>query len=660
MGDYARAAPLFQRGIQTLEELFDPEHPFVICALSRLVRFHLARGDVSLAIPLDQRVAIVQERGIAALLVTGSDEQNRAYMDTLRGYTDMRVSMHVQHAPRSREAMRHALINVLRRKGRALDSISNAFAAVRRRASHEDRALLDELRSVTAAYSALIWRRPQEMSQDAYNASSAHLAQRRVALEAQLNRQASAFAPELRPITLAQVQAALPKGAALVEMFRYFPSTFDPGRGCRSSAPRYVAYILHRGGRIAWVDLGNVGPIESAISRLRNELTRSSTHPRSAARELDALVMEPIRRWLGSTRWIFLSPDGALNLVPFSALVDENDRYLVEQYAFTYLTSGRDLLRLVSITPPEQNPVVIADPDFDHSSSPASPDPGQRPEGGARLSFSRLVSANEEGRAVSRTLGNARLLLGAEATERAVKALQGPRILHIATHGFFLEEQPNANPASDSNIGSATRASAPCLRPRIEDPMLRSGLAFTGANKPQSGNDDGVLTALEASQLDLWGTKLVVLSACETGVGETKSGDGVYGLRRAFALAGAETQVMSLWKVDDAATRELMEMYYERLLSGGGRSDSMRQVQLAMLDDPQRSHPYYWASFIVSGNPSALDGKPFVPELSRVHPSLRGCGCEIGARSPTTTGLPAALVAALGFTRLRGRRRRGT
>ncbi len=109
------------------------------------------------------------------------------------------------------------------------------------------------------------------------------------------------------------------------------------------------------------------------------------------------------------------------------------------------------------------------------------------------------------------------------------------------------------------------------------------------------------MTALEASQLDLWGTKLVVLSACDTGVGEVKNGNGVYGLRRALVLAGSESQMMSLWSVSDVGTRELMVEYYTRLKAGEGRSEALRNTQLKMLKDPKRQHPFYWASFIQSG-----------------------------------------------------------
>src|SRR5262247_1311592 len=156
-------------------------------------------------------------------------------------------------------------------------------------------------------------------------------------------------------------------------------------------------------------------------------------------------------------------------------------------------------------------------------------------------------------------------------------------MLHIATHGFFLEDQ-------------------------AKNPLLRSGLALAGANEHKE-DDNGILTALEVTGLNLWGTKLVALSAGDTGVGEIKNGDGVHGLRRALVLAGAETQVMSLWAVSDKGTRELMGSYYRMLQQGKGRGEALRLVQLEMLKNINRRHPYYWASFIQSGEWANLEGK---------------------------------------------------
>ena len=180
-------------------------------------------------------------------------------------------------------------------------------------------------------------------------------------------------------------------------------------------------------------------------------------------------------------------------------------------------------------------------------------------------------------------------MTGAQATETALKKTNAPQILHLATHGFFLE-----NKAVNTKIGN---------------PLLRSGLALAGANRRKGEKDDGILTALEASGLNLWGTKLVVLSACDTGLGEVRNGEGVYGLRRAFVLAGTESLVMSLWSVSDYVTRELMTNYYKNLKQAAGRGAALRQVKLEMLKKPNRQHPFYWAGFIQSGEWANLEGK---------------------------------------------------
>jgi CHAT domain-containing protein len=238
-----------------------------------------------------------------------------------------------------------------------------------------------------------------------------------------------------------------------------------------------------------------------------------------------------------------------------------------------------------------------------------------------------LPGTAQEAKALGDVLSGVKLWTGAQATEAALKQVSGPSILHIATHGFFLPDQAQAFGESARGIIVSTQTQT-----GGENPLLRSGLALAGVNQHQSGaGEDGVLTALEATGLDLWGTKQVVLSACETGLGEVKNGEGVYGLRRALVLAGSESQVMSLWAVSDAATRDLMADYYKRLQAGEGRTEALRQVQLTMIKSAaptapsaqqrdvgieqrqktpleDRSHPFYWASFIQSGEWRSLSG----------------------------------------------------
>ena len=208
-------------------------------------------------------------------------------------------------------------------------------------------------------------------------------------------------------------------------------------------------------------------------------------------------------------------------------------------------------------------------------------------------------------------------------------------MLHIATHGFFLNDLPPSTADREARQLGLGTAAVQASAPRQENALLRSGLVLAGVKQQTSGaGEDGVLTALETAGLNLWGTKLVVLSACETGLGEARNGEGVYGLRRALVLAGSETQVMSLWQVSDTATRDLMIAYYKLLQNGAGRVEALRQVQLAMLhgnlsslvgpsrniglNAPQTNtpavslnphHPYFWAAFIASGDWQTLAGQ---------------------------------------------------
>ena len=273
--------------------------------------------------------------------------------------------------------------------------------------------------------------------------------------------------------------------------------------------------------------------------------------------------------------------------------MDENNQYLIERYRISYLTSGRDLLRLQVARESRSEPLIVADPIFGEPEEEIlakadlpkrQPSPRARTREGvttgkemSEIYFNRLRETSNEARAIKTLFPNANALTTAQATESALKQTVAPRILHIATHGFFLTDQPT--PAVQGTRGLNANV-------KIKNPLLRSGLALAGANlRKSNGDDDGILTAMEAAGLNLWGTKLVVLSACETALGEVKNGEGVYGLRRALVLAGAETQVMSLWKVDDKVTREWMTAYYTGLKKGLGRGESLRQVQLQMLKD---------------------------------------------------------------------------
>jgi CHAT domain-containing protein len=273
-----------------------------------------------------------------------------------------------------------------------------------------------------------------------------------------------------------------------------------------------------------------------------------------------------------------------------------------------------------------------------------------------------LPGTEAAARALAPLLGSAPPYTGAKATEDVLRSAHGPRIVHVATHGFFLEDESGGPGGTRGLVLDSSATSKAGATKSTENPLLRSGLVFAGANRHVAARD-GLLTALEASALDLYGTQLVVLSACETGVGKVENADGVYGLRRALVKAGAESEVMSLWKVDDEATRELMTGFYGRLMKGGGRSESLRQAQIELSRHPEHAHPYYWASFIASGDWRSLDGKdgPVVEAPSpapQATPKPHACGCRmVGDGMSSFPAAGSLFVGLLGFTAMLRRSR---
>jgi CHAT domain-containing protein/Tfp pilus assembly protein PilF len=634
-GDYGRAEPLYRRALTMLEKALGVEHPTVATVLNNLAWLYAAQGRKAEAVKAAQGGADIRDREAAAVLATGSEEQKRLYMATFVGETSAVLSLHVQHASADPTAARLALTVLLRRKGRVLDAMANSFAALRRTLAPDDQRLLDQLASVYTQLATQVSRGVGTATLEQYRANLIALEQERQKLEAELSQRSAAFRVQQRLVMLSDVQTALPEGAALVEIALYKPMDLRAARRIdRWGPPRYVAYVVRRKGEPAFADLGEAAAIDAAVDKLRRALGDPNlTHdPKPAARALDALLMQPLRALLGDSRWVFVSPDGPLSLVPVGALVDEQGHYLVERYLFSTLTSGRDLLRFqAERAAARQPPLVLANAAFDDTSAPAVVAGPEATHRGVRsidmdMKVLPLASTSDEARAIAQLFPEARVLQGAEATEGAVKAAHAPRLLHLATHGFFLPERPLPKALLAEPGRELTPVEVAAIAQR-ENPLLRSGIALAGFNRRQSGADDGVLTALEVAGLDLYGTQLVVLSACETGLGEAVTGEGVYGLRRALSMAGTETQVMSLWPVDTGRTRELMLAYYQRLQAGGGRSEAMREVQLAMLADPATTHPNLWASFVVAGDWRTLEGKARLPNVGQVSPGPRGCVC---------------------------------
>ena len=254
-------------------------------------------------------------------------------------------------------------------------------------------------------------------------------------------------------------------------------------------------------------------------------------------------MTKPLKESIGDAQTLFISPDAELNRIPFAALSSHKDNQLLgDAVKIRLLTTGRELLDLAKRSKSiKQKPLVVANPAFNliktftrkKTSELIASSPSQQRSGDlTSFNWSPLPGTAKEGKAIAK-LTNAQLLTKNKASALAIQEQQqAPKVLHIASHAYFLADQKEG-----------------------ENPLLRSGIVLAGANNPEANpKDDGYLTALEVTKLDWNGTELVVISGCESGKGDIQSGEGVYGLKRAIAVAGARSSLLSLWEVDDAAT----------------------------------------------------------------------------------------------------------
>jgi CHAT domain-containing protein/Tfp pilus assembly protein PilF len=632
-GDVAASLDTHFRALRIQEETFGAWHGATLVSVGNIARRYAASGDLVNAIGWQRRADEVIERQLALQLAVGSERQKLAFVRSVAERTERTVSLHLREAPADSGAAALAALVLLQRKGRVLDAMADTFAAARTRGLTErDRALLDRLDKTTGELARLALTAPPAPSttlpgpaRDASRSEQADARRQRIRaleseqerLEAELSANSAEFRARRQNVTLEAVQAAIPGDAALVEFAVFRP--FDPKAERNADAygaPHYAAYVLRRDAPPRGFDLGPAAAIDAAADALRKGL-RDRTRPdlNARARLLHDKVIAPLRASLGAQR-LLISPDGDLNLIPFEAMIDRDGRYLIERYAISYLTSGRDLLRMQVARDARGEPVIVADPLY-----------GEQAAGPSSMHFAPLSNTAAEAREIHKLFPEARLLTGRHASKAALAGLDAPRLLHIASHGFFLRSTIGSGAINNSATGSGAPTSPSAAGSRAIDsavstdnPLLRSGLALAGANLDNDASgESGILTAMEASGLNLWGTKLVTLSACDTGIGEVRNGEGVYGLRRAFVLAGAESLVMSLWPVSDYVTRQLMTAYYSGLRAGLGRGDALREARLTMLrrtrSHPHR-HPYFWASFIQSGDWSALDDTAHAPATS--------------------------------------------
>jgi CHAT domain-containing protein/tetratricopeptide (TPR) repeat protein len=559
-----------------------------------------------------------------------------------------------------RETTRDMWSAVVRSRALVLDEMASRHRTVSASADPQMAQLAGTLTSARERLARLAVRGPGTDPPERYHKLLDETRQEKDRAERSLAERSQTFREELARsrIGFDDVAAALPSEAALVAYVRYRHHDFTaakPGSKHADPVPHYLAFVWnHTQAEPVVVPLGAATSIETLVTKVRRQIAQESRSPGRAAKRSEAnyrqtgvalrrAVWSPVSPYLRDARRVFIVPDDALHLVNFAALPTGQSSYLLERGPrIHYLSAERDL---VPIGEPEKKGtelLAIGAPAFQETSLFAALRPQKKETQGPEavsgpgtsttstyrglrsacenfqtMQFEALSASAREandvtdlwrrpGRKLRGTGSNAVQLTGAAASESAFKQqAQGKRVLHLATHGFFLGGKcasvlgTGEKPSGDVSASSSG-----------ENPLLLSGLALAGANHRQAAGpdeEDGILTAEEIAALDLSGVEWAVLSACDTGVGEVKAGEGVLGLRRAFEVAGARTLILSLWPVEDQAARDWMrQLYRARLVLGLTTIDAVHQANLHTLHQRraarQSTHPFYWAGFVAAGD----------------------------------------------------------
>ena len=645
-GNPSVALPLFDAAIEELAAKYRSDHQMVVGAIFERAWTHWSLSDRDRALEDILRALEAPRHRFENLLMALPEHERLSYADQTKRFVDFLLGLAAEMGD---EVERTAYDWVLRWKGRVSRSLLATRAQLHGSVNEESRGLLDELAGVQAALSKAMFR-DHPGGPAAQDRQLARLRKEREALERRL---AGALGASPRPaipgddVGIDDLSRAMDEDMAVVDFFVYRPWGPREGGVGVAEDDHLIAFVVRGKGKSHLrIELGPVPPLEAAVrefledlvARRGVELAPESDRPAGtppAGVRLRAMLWDPIEKALGGAKTVFVSPDRFLGTLPLEVLQRADGSYLLEHHAFVYLQDMTSLVGLAASSSSASDPSRIASVlsvggvDYNRRASnrrnegPAEAEASASPEGTtesdvrafsdywARLSATRaeceIVSELHEQVAED---GRRTMLQGSDATEDRVKAeLVRHEVIHLATHGFF---QPEGLPSMWEQVRGedgpqmTMRKEAHLLTGML--PGLLSGIVLAGANRPPEGDEeDGLLTAEEISFLDLSGVDLVVLSACETGLGRPKAGEGMLGLRRTFRQAGARTVISSLWSVKDDATGDLMRRFYIRWwMKGETKLEALQGAKLDLLRQNRIEHdgrglPSTWGAFVLDG-----------------------------------------------------------
>ncbi|HMJ71237.1 MAG TPA: CHAT domain-containing tetratricopeptide repeat protein [Cyclobacteriaceae bacterium] len=433
-------------------------------------------------------------------------------------------------------------------------------------------AWLDQKESLSRYYSLS----KEEITDQKINIDSIEQAANRMekSLSERSKEFSSGYATQL--VSYKTIKSALTDQEAVVEIIRVRNYVQD-----FTGDSRYAMLVMTKTSDVPkLVVLDNGNQLENRYSKFY----KNSIQQKSADEHSFVQFWSKIEPALSGKKTVYISPDGVYNQINLNTLKNPSGVYILNQYDLITVGNSKDLLAIKARKPvTKKDAFLLGFPDYGGTQVAALPGTKVELDG-----INKILKASGY---------QTKQLMQKDATEAALKALKAPTLLHIATHGYFKQD---TEVAENGALGIS-------MENAQENPLLRSGLLLAGASVTISGtnsvdlssNDNGIVTAYEVMNMNLDGTDLIILSACETGLGEVKAGEGVYGLQRAFMVAGANALIMSLWKVDDAATQQLMTNFYTSWAKTGNKQKAFKQAQLQLMT--KYKDPYYWGAFVMMG-----------------------------------------------------------
>jgi CHAT domain-containing protein/tetratricopeptide (TPR) repeat protein len=597
----AEAGEQLRQAIAIVTESEGEYHPDLGRYIGDLATLYDRQGNYGAALPLYRQSFEINDRVLGGILNVGSEKAKAEALANLDDPLPALLAFQQRAGSQLPEARALAFEAVARRKGRVLDHVRDWRESLRENSAVEIRDRLSEWQTMLECESSLTTALGYRDLKPAVSGTCAladygrllsdlrtnstdaldrkalvalgDLNRRSDALEGALSRDVPGFGPGTQPARLQDMTARLGPDELLVEIVAF--------------EKHYGAFLLDHSGGLRWVDLGPAQPIDQAVrdlisgandwsvslSRRENQAAASAQDTaREALRQLSK-QLAPLRARLDddkATRRLRISPDGMLTLFPFSALEDSRGNFLIERFAISYLSAGRDLVAPETANRTAGPPVIALSP-------------------GGAPGVNHLDGAELEARSLQRLIPRSQLLAQGEATQKNVKALRSPAVLHIVGHGLVRANQDCGPGCALASLDPGSRA------------MSLSAVVL----------EDGLLTALELETIDFRGSEMLVLSQCRMADGVPSSGDGIYGMRRAAAIAGVKTFVAPLWDVSDSTERALMIRFYKELSLGRGRADALRLAMLQVMRAPQQKSFLYWAPVILSGDPAPLPKQLF-------------------------------------------------